>query len=48
MATAMFAFFAVAAITAGLTGRRAPVTGARNHDRGPVAAQEAATKESIP
>ena len=48
MATAMFAFFAVAATTAVLTGRRAPVSGAWNHDRGPVAAQEAATKESIP
>ncbi len=48
MATAMFAFFAVAATTAVLTGRRPPATGARNHDRGPVAAQEAATKESIP
>jgi hypothetical protein len=46
MATAMFAFFVAAATTAVLTSRRPPT--ARNHDRGPVAAQEAATKESIP
>jgi MFS transporter, DHA1 family, multidrug resistance protein len=46
MATAMFAFFAVAAITAVATSRRRPA--ARNHDRDPVAAPEAATKESIP
>lgn len=48
MATAMVAFFAAAATAAVLTGGRLPVTGARNHGRGPVAAQEAATKESIP
>ena len=46
MATVMFAFFVVAATTAVLTSRRPPA--ARNHDRAPVAAPEAATKESIP
>ncbi|HEX4255437.1 MAG TPA: multidrug effflux MFS transporter [Streptosporangiaceae bacterium] len=48
MATAMFAFFAVAATAAVLTSRRPPAAETRNHDRGPVAAQEAATKEPIP